>query len=94
VPIISLMCSMENIKHISKIYIPYTIRGPYEALRGERNATLFLLSYDLDPLLVGEHVGHAVQRKERLGEREGEAIVTLSAVVGRGEKIRRQGKKE
>jgi hypothetical protein len=37
---------------------------------------------------------HAIQREERLGEREGEAIVTLSAEVGRGEQIWRQEKKE
>jgi hypothetical protein len=43
--------------------------------------------------LVGEHV-QAIQRDERLGEREGEeAIVTLSAVVGKREQIWRQGKK-
>jgi hypothetical protein len=34
-----------------------------------------------------------IQREERLGERKGEAIVKLSAEVGRGEKIKRQGKK-
>jgi hypothetical protein len=40
------------------------------------------------------HIVHAIQREERIRERKGEAIVTLSTELGSGEKIRRQGKKE
>ncbi len=43
--------------------------------------------------MLGEHV-LAIQREERLGERKGEAIVTLSVEVRTGEKIKGQGGKE
>jgi hypothetical protein len=40
------------------------------------------------------HIVHAIQREERIRERKREAIVKLSAEMGRGQQIRRQGKKD